>query len=156
MRLSLIVRSICCLLVAGCTATGPHHADPSPTPAVQEQAPAPAPPPPPVEFVTKVDTVDAARTEEPAPADSVLASDEARFCVQVGAFREPQNAGAAQANARERYGLPVRNEFNERAGLYQIRIGAFLTRDEARALLLRMQAEHPADYRDSFIIQGKR
>jgi cell division septation protein DedD len=146
----------CCLFIGGCAATdGTRHETPAPVtpPAV---TPAATPAQQPEEFVAKVDTVEAAGALEPVVADSTLAEGEVRFSIQIGAFREPANASTAQAHARERYPLPVLNEFQERAGLYQIRIGSFTTREEARIQLTRMRSEFPAEYKDSFIVQAKR
>jgi cell division septation protein DedD len=146
----------CCLFIGGCTASdGTRQEPPAPvsTPVV---TPAAAPVQQPEEFVTRIDTVEVADAQEPVIADSTLAEGEVRFSIQIGAFREPANASIAQAHARERYGLPVLLEFQERAGLYQIRIGSFATREEARIQLTRMKTEYQAEYKDSFIVQAKR
>jgi cell division septation protein DedD len=146
----------CCLLIGGCAASdGTRQEPPAPvtTPAV---TPATAPVQQPEEFVTRIDTVEAAGAHEPVIADSTLAEGEVRFSIQIGAFRDPANASSAQAHARERYALPVLNEFQERAGLYQIRIGSFALREEARIQLTRMKTDYPAEYKDSFIVQAKR
>lgn len=146
----------CCLFIGGCAAsdsTRQEPAAPVTTPAVSA---APAPVQQPEEFVARIDTVEAAEAREPMIADSTLAEGEIRFSIQIGAFREPANASIAQAHAREHYGLPVRNEFDERSGLYQIRIGSFSTREEAQAQIARMKTEFPAEYKDSFIVQAKR
>ncbi len=104
----------------------------------------------------RTDTVDALPKDEPGPADSTFTAGEEGFAVQIGAFKDPQNAIQAQTLARRRYQFSVRNEFYPSLALYQIRIGSFASRAEARTLLLRMQADHPAEYRDSWIVQIKR
>jgi cell division septation protein DedD len=110
----------------------------------------------PEEFVARVDTIEAAGTAGTAGTDTTLADGEVLFSIQIGAYKEPANASAAQSHARERYTLPVLNEFQERPGLYRIRIGNFATREEAAAQLARMRTAFPADYRDSFILQLQR
>lgn len=151
----------CSLFLGGCAATDGTRSDaaapdaappgaPPPQPAVQQQ---------PEEFVARVDTIEAAgsaATGGAAVADSTIVTGEVFFSVQIGAFKEPANASVAQALARERYTFPVLNEFQERQGLYRIRIGNFATRDEATAHLVRMRTTFPADYRDSFILQLER
>jgi hypothetical protein len=106
-----------------------------------------------VEFVTRTDTVRVLRSDEPSASDSLLATGEERFAVQIGAFREPFNASQTQNLARKRFHLPMLNEFDSRLGLYKIRLGSFTSRAEARTQMLRLQAEYPSEYNDSWIVQ---
>ncbi len=76
--------------------------------------------------------------------------------VQVGAYKDPQNANTVQVAARERYHLPVLNDYHTVLGLYQIRIGFFETREAAQDFLGKMQHDYPSDYKDSWIVQLKR
>ncbi len=140
------------LLVAGCATTDSTVPETTAPGTAQPVTSAP-PSPPPAELVARVDTIDAAETAMATVADSTLADGEVRFSVQIGAFKEPANACATQTRARERYNLPVLNEFQERPGLYRIRIGSFATREEAQGHLQRMKTEFPADYKHSFILQ---
>ena len=141
------------VLLAGCSATAPL---PESSAMPDTSAYAAPPPPQPVEFVTRTDTVDVLPIEGPPASDSTATTGEERFAVQIGAFKAPENASQAQNLARARYQIPVLNEFTPKLALYQIRIGTFSSREEARAFLLRMQAEHPVDYKDSWIVQWKR
>lgn len=151
----------CSLFFGGCAATDGTRNDPSASEATTAAQPPPQAPvqQQPEEFVARVDTVEAAGSAASggaAVADSTIATGEVFFSVQIGAFKEPANASTVQALARERYTLPVLNEFQERPGLYRIRIGNFTTREEATAHLARMRTAFPADYRDSFILQLER
>jgi cell division septation protein DedD len=141
------------VLLAGCSTTAPV---PESSAMPDTSATATPAPPQPVEFVTRTDTVDVLRIEGPAATDSTATTGEERFAVQIGAFKAPENASQAQNLARTRYQIPVLNEFTPKLALYQIRIGSFSSREEARAFLLRMQSEHPVDYKDSWIVQWKR
>jgi cell division septation protein DedD len=85
--------------------------------------------------------------------DSVVADSTARFAVQVGAFKEPHNAATMQALVREQYAQPVLNEFNSRNGMYQIRVGKFVTHQDAVTFLRRLLEEHPATYKGSWVVQ---
>lgn len=148
----------CSLFLGGCAATDGTRND---TSAPEAAAPAPTPLPsavqqPPEEFVARVDTIEAAGMAGSAATDTTVDGGAMLFSIQIGAFKEPANASAAQALARSRYTLPVLNEFQERPGLYRIRIGTFATREEATAHLVRMRTAFPADYRDSFILQLER
>jgi hypothetical protein len=76
--------------------------------------------------------------------------------VQIGAFKDPQLATGVQTRARERYHLPVLNDYNILVGLYQIRIGFFETRDAANDFKARMMKAFPEDYKDAWVVQLKR
>lgn len=143
------------LLAGGCAATDSTVPETTAPVAAQPVTSVP-PPPPPAELVARVDTIEASGLSEVMAADSTLAEGEVRFSIQIGAFKEPANASALQAQARERYPLPVLNEFQEHPGLYRIRIGSFATREEAQIQLQRMKTDFPADYKRSFILQLKR
>lgn len=138
--------------LAGCGTTVPDMDET----ASEEYLPTSTPPattPESVEFITRTDTVTILSPNEPSASHSLLITGEERFAIQIGAFREPLNASRTQNLARERFHLPMLNEFDPRLGLYQIRLGSFTSRAEARAHLLRMQAEYPAAYSDSWIVQ---
>lgn len=76
--------------------------------------------------------------------------------VQIGAFKDPHNASKVQVSARNRYHMPVLNDYDIAHGYYQIRIGFFESEDAARALCERLQKEYPNDYKDSWVVQLKR
>jgi cell division septation protein DedD len=90
------------------------------------------------------------------PPDTSEARADIWFAVQIGAFKDPQHATMAQGLARDRYHLPVINEFSLPAGLYQIRLGAFPSHDAAHEFLTMMQQDYPVEYRDSWVVQLKR
>lgn len=118
--------------------------------------PAPREEPPHVEFESKTDTVNVTQTGR---ADSVKApgrEPEIRFMVQIGAFRNPPLAAAVQTLARNRYRMPVLNDYGMKAGLYQIRIGFFETREAAVAFRAKMLKEYPEDYKDAWVVQLRR
>lgn len=140
------------VLLAGCSTAPPVPESTSPP----DTSAAALAPPQPVEFVTRTDTVDVLAIEGLQAPDSTTTTGEERYAVQIGAFKAPENASQAQNLARARYQIPVLNEFTPKLALYQIRIGSFASREEARAFLLRMQAEHPEDYKDSWIVQWQR
>jgi cell division septation protein DedD len=76
--------------------------------------------------------------------------------VQIGAFKVARNASRVQTTARSRYHLPVLNDYNTAHALYQIRIGFFETKDDAYKFRQQMQLEHPADYKDAWVVQLRR
>ena len=153
---SRFLSAICLLLLAGCGSGGElqqQEQQPRVPPVVLPDTPPPQLPP---RFETQTDTVIVTReSEQEAAVDSGLANPNVRFMIQIGAFQDPQNASAAQNLARERYHLPVLNDYTARIGLYQIRIGFFETRSAAHEFLVRMQTEFPQDYRDSWVVQLK-
>jgi hypothetical protein len=109
-----------------------------------------------VEFETSTDTLHVGQVIQSASPDTTDASRDPSFSIQIGAFKDPHNASLAQGLARDRYHLPVLNDFTRPPGLYQIRLGSFSSRELALEFLLRMQHDFPADYRDSWIVQLKR
>lgn len=130
-----------------------------------EEAGAPTPPaPPPVtaqpsphmQFETRTDTVSTEKTRHKPGAQSTNREPQIRYMVQVGAFKVPNNASRVQTIARARYHLPVLNDYNTAYSLYQIRIGFFESREDAYKFRQRMQQEHPADYKDAWVVQLKR
>lgn len=140
------------MLLAGCGSTDQVSDETAGSDDALFTTPA-SPPQGQVEFVTRTDTVDALDTETPAATDSATATGKETFAIQIGAFRDPQNAVRFQKLARERYHLSMSNEFNPGLGLYQIRIGSFSREDDARVLLARMQSEFPLEYKDAWIVQ---
>ena len=119
-------------------------------------APPPEPPPPPpgLEFETKQDTVLALDTQIPAPsADTRIP--QIRYMVQIGAFKDPKLASGVQTVARDRFHLPVLNDYNTQLELYQVRIGFFETYESAAEFRRKLQTEFPPDYKDSWIVQLK-
>ena len=114
------------------------------------------PQPPPLQFETKTDTVLTHGAGNQGPTDIEDRGPQIRFMVQIGAFKDPQNASHIQTTARERFRMPVLNDYHPQLTLYQIRIGFFETYEAAQAFRLRLIKEHPKDYNDSWIVQLKR
>lgn len=76
-----------------------------------------------------------------------------RYMVQIGAFREAQHATAVQTLARERFELPVVNDYNAQRKLYQVRVGFFETEAEALDFRARLIKEYRNDYWDAWAVQ---
>jgi cell division septation protein DedD len=130
-------------------------------PSVEEvQEPLPPPPvkeePARVEFESTTDTVAVTNAGRADSANVPGREQEIRFMVQIGAFKDPRLAAAVQARARERYRMPVLNDFSLTVGLYQIRIGFFETRGAAFEFRARMQKEYQEEYRDAWVVQLRR
>jgi cell division septation protein DedD len=119
------------------------------TPSVQEYRKKP-------EFETRTDTIATVRNAVRQQRNPARRDPQIRFMVQIGAFKDPKKASVVQTDARQRYRLPVLNDYHTKLGLYQIRIGFFETRDAAQAFRLRMQREFPVDYKDCWVVQLKR
>jgi cell division septation protein DedD len=140
-------------LLTGCGSVEESQEEP---PAPPPSAPMEQPKAPDVEFEMKTDTVDAVKRFEHAGGDSGATEVGVRYLVQVGAFKEPQNASATQIKARERFTQTVLNDFDKVTGLYQIRIGFFETRESAEAFRQKIQTEYPGEYTGSWIVTLKR
>jgi len=103
-----------------------------------------------------MDTVATAHLPGEGSADSRNGERSIRFMVQIGAFQDPANASAVQLLARERYRIPVLNDYHVGLKLYQVRIGFFENYQSAGKFRAQMIQEHPGDYSDSWIVQLKR
>jgi len=136
------------LLVLQCTSTREAEQTPPPPPQPQEASP--------LQFETKQDTVFLQNERENGLRISSERGPEIRFMVQIGAFKDAQNASGVQTLTRERYHVPVLNDFHTGLSLYQIRVGFFETYEAAQAFRLRLQREYPGDYNDSWIVKLKR
>jgi cell division septation protein DedD len=108
------------------------------------------------EFETRTDTVTTEKATIPSAAPAAAREPVIRYTVQIGAFKNAQNASQVQTVARERYHLPVINDYDINQAMYQIRIGFFESQEVAQAFGERLRREFPADYRDSWVVQLKR
>jgi cell division septation protein DedD len=137
-------------LVPGCgTVEESRESLPPPPPVVQQK-------PEKLKFETRTDTVYSKKTGYAGSKTPIERERQIRFMVQIGAFKDPQKASEVQLLARERYRLPVLNDFHPTVLLYQIRIGFFETRKAAYEFRERMHREFPDDYNDAWVVQLKR
>ncbi|MBP1646834.1 MAG: Sporulation related domain [Bacteroidetes bacterium] len=104
-------------------------------------------------FETSVDTVNTVSEGDHAGATETPREGQIRFMIQIGAFKDARNANRIQGITRERYHLPVLNDYNIKLDLYQIRIGFFETREQALLFRQQMQAGFPSDYKDAWVVQ---
>ena len=145
------------IAISGCGSTGEAVDEGKESLSTQEQqTPVKAGSTKTLEFETRTDTVTALRGTERRNAGTPSHGTQVRYMVQIGAFTLPHNASTLQAEARKRYGMPVLNDYHAGLGIYQIRIGFFESRESAKTFRQRMIEEHPADYKDSWIVQLKR
>ncbi len=105
------------------------------------------------EFETQTDTVAAQQQQEPPAHGTLQQPAGTRYTVQIGSFQRQRNASVAQAMARQRFELPVVNDYNTARRRYQIRVGFFLTREEAAAFRSRIVNEYPREYGDAWIVR---
>jgi cell division septation protein DedD len=136
------------LILSACGATKEQS---TPEPVV----PSPPPKEAPVSFRTSTDTI-ATSPHGGEETGDLQTGERIRFMIQIGAFRDPANASAVQLRARERYRVPVLNDYHTGLKLYQVRIGFFEDYASADKFRLQLVQEHPADYRDAWIVQLKR
>lgn len=104
-------------------------------------------------FVTRTDTVTTQGSEQTAAPSTSHSPVSVRFTVQIGSYRNTRYASEVQMLARERFNLPVVNDYNATRRLYQIRIGFFETDKQAAEFLAKLRAKHPNDYKDAWIVQ---
>jgi cell division septation protein DedD len=109
-----------------------------------------------VGFEVKTDTVATRSSDRLQPAGQTERGEQVRYMVQIGAFKDPHSASRVQNTARERYRMPVLNDYHPVYALYQIRIGFFETREAATAFRNKLRSEYPADYADAWVVQLRR
>jgi cell division septation protein DedD len=109
-----------------------------------------------LEFETRTDTVTALHGTERKPEGVPGRAMQVRYMVQIGAFKDPHRASDVQSSARKRYKMPVLNDYHAARGLYQIRLGFFVSRESAHEFRQRMIKEFPSEYGDSWVVQLKR
>ncbi|MCK5572581.1 MAG: SPOR domain-containing protein [Bacteroidetes bacterium] len=135
---SLILCALITLGGCGTTERVEEEASPETTSGSQE-----------IRFEVHTDTVDVVKqTEETLPSPAV-SEGTVQFAVQIGAFKDPENARTVADAARKRFSHPVTDEFDKESGLYLVRVGRFESRDTAHELRLEMQR----DFRDCWIVQ---
>ncbi len=149
---ALIILPLVSVLGCGSTEETTEQAPPQPQPVVVAKPPVQEKP----VFETRTDTVSTVRKAERHPGGANRREAQIRFMVQIGAFKDPQNASRVQTTARQRYHLPVLNDYHTKLALYQIRIGFFETREAAVSFRSRMMREFPEDYKDTWVVQLKR
>jgi cell division septation protein DedD len=147
----VMMASALAVFLPGCGTTGETAQAPRPAPAAPRTET-----PEGVRFHTQADTVTAVHAAEHETVGSPGKTSQIRFMVQIGAFRDPHHASEVQTSARTRYHMPVLNDYLAGQALYQIRIGFFDTRENARTFQQQMRKDFPADYTDSWIVQLKR
>lgn len=140
------------VFVGGCSSSPESQGIP-PTPPV---APVVQQTTPQMEFETRTDTIHTVRSNPGEVVQTENTEPLIRYMVQIGAFRDAHNASRVQMNARERYHVPVVNDYEVTRGLYQIRLGFFESVESAQAFCARLQREHPGEYKDSWVVQLKR
>ncbi len=103
-------------------------------------------------FETRTDTIDAEGAQPKTQTDpAAAASAELRFTVQIGSFTDAKNASLAQAAARQRYQLPVVNDYDAQRRRYQIRIGFFESKEAAGAFCAKLKSDFPQEYKDAWV-----
>jgi cell division protein FtsN len=135
----------------GCGSSEEVH-EPSPAPSTPAVQPAQQK----LGFETRVDTVKTVAEGEHVGTAETPRERQIRFMIQIGAFKDARNASRIQGLARDRYHMPVLNDYHTRLGLYQIRIGFFETREQALVFRQQMQSGYPTEYKDAWVVQLKR
>jgi cell division septation protein DedD len=148
--LALYIPLLTFLLGCGTTGETEQTAPPTPPPPPASQPDVAAPP---KEFESRTDTVSGVHgvTEKIDTPSTVTPN--VRWLVQIGAFKDPLLAKAAQEGARQRYPMTVLNDYNPLVSLYQIRIGFFTTKEGAQSFRDRIQKEFPEEYKGAWVVQ---
>ena len=151
LRGMLSVLFVCTGIMAG-TGCGSSHvtqmdSTATPPPPVVRQTP------PAVELTTTTDTLHTVPAREGTRPDSSASQSRTRYTIQIGAFKDPQNANGVQQKARQRYQLPVLNDYDTVRGFYRICIGVFDSRESAQAFSENLKKDYPGEYSDCWVAQ---
>jgi len=114
-----------------------------------EQAPEQSP----IGFQSTKDTVLTSRPPEETHEEPIRGERAIRYMVQIGAFVNPVNASRVQELARERFGIPVFNDYRSDLRLYQVRIGFFEERSDAVSFRTKLIRAFPEEYHDAWIVE---
>ena len=131
----------------GCTGVGESTQEETPADTLRAE--------PQAGFETRTDTVLTKQINRDDGTGAGIPASRIKYTIQIGAFKDPVKASKIQQTAKERYKLPVVNNFYKSSEMYQIRIGRFASREAAQAFRERMRKEFPADYKDAWVVQLK-
>lgn len=147
-RLSHFILLCFAILLAGCSAASDSDRDWTTIPPMDTTAQARK-----TSFETRTDTILAQAGKQHAEPEPLYNAAPVRFTVQIGSFAESQNAAAVQLLARQRYQLPVVNDYSAARKRYQIRIGFFETQEDAAQFLAKLRSDFPQEYKDAWVVQ---
>ena len=74
-----------------------------------------------------------------------------KFAVQVGAYKQQENAERVASMAKDRFGKNVYTIPDAASGLVKVYVGDFASKDEARRFRDEMALKYPADYKDAWV-----
>ncbi len=77
-----------------------------------------------------------------------------KFSVQIGAYKQQDNADRVAALAKERFGLNMYTIPDAASGLVKVYVGEFATKDEARKFRDDMAQKYPIDYKDAWVSEN--
>lgn len=140
------------LTLAGCAASSDQAEK---VPAGASQTPAAAKESAPVQPDTVSVAVQKAQkpsyeTTDPVKT-SIAPSATVKYCVQVGAYKQQENADLVASVAKGRFARSIYTIHDAAADLYKVMVGDFATKDDARAFRDRMVQQFPGDYKDAWV-----
>ncbi len=143
-------------LGAGCAASSDQTTDKAATTSSSTPA---APSKPAAVVAAKPDTVNVAvqKAQKPPyettdPVKTTLPpSSLIKFCVQVGAYKQQDNAGVIASLAKSRFAKNVYTILDPATNLYKVMVGDFTAKDDARMFRDRMVQQYPGDYKDAWV-----
>jgi cell division protein FtsN len=156
MRTSLLCLCLSLVILAalgGCASSGTQSEKLAP-------ASSQAPPAPPKESApAQPDTVSVAVQKAQKPSyesadpvkTAVTPSAIVKYCVQVGAYKQQENADLVASVAKTRFARTIYTIHDAASDLYKVMVGDFTTKDDARSFRDRMVQQYPGDYKDAWV-----
>jgi hypothetical protein len=74
-----------------------------------------------------------------------------KFTVQLGAFQSQEGASSVASLAKTRFSKDVYTILDDQDGLFKVMLGAFDTKDLARAFRDTIVREYPQEYKDAWV-----
>ena len=110
------------------------------------------------EVTKKSDTlnVNVQNTQRPAynqqsPSGTQPVPASGKYSVQIGAYKQAENADRIASLARERFGKNVYTIPDKANDLYKVMVGDFAVKDDARKFRDEMVQKFPNDYKDAWV-----
>jgi len=112
-------------------------------------------------FVTQEDTIEAqVVTRNQGTVHSKVPPQRSKkkkyYSVQIGAFRDLNNADRAHKLAKQRYKKPIYHFYDKAIKMYRITVGNFSQIKDAFVFLKTVHSKHPKEYKDAWVAEMKR
>jgi cell division protein FtsN len=113
-------------------------------------------------FTTKEDTIEVESAQRSRRSDHtpitvqprVAPAPRAPYAVQIGAFKDAQNASRAVERLAQRYAhATAAKQYDEALKLYRVTVGEFMTEKEALRFAAGLKKKYPREYSHAWVVR---